>query len=70
MSFMNSFGFLPLGDTPSPGNSQNTIPFITPSPVSMGNIMENVHQAPRAKVTYFLVKAHFKLDSVETFAGR
>ena len=44
-----SFGFLPLGDTPSLENCQNTIPFITPSPISMGNIMENIQQAARAK---------------------
>ena len=44
-----SFGFLPLGDTPSPRNCQNTIPFITPSPISIGNIMENIQQFPRAK---------------------
>ncbi len=48
---MCSFGILPLGDTPSPGNSQNTIPYITPSPIGMGNITENVQQAPKGKVS-------------------
>ncbi len=58
---LRSFGFLPLGDTPSPGNSQNTIPFITPSPIGLGglsgSIIENVQQPPKVKVSWERLRA-------------